>query len=63
VKKVPAKKVPAKKVPAKKKKKFEAAKEVRAIARERVGTVKPSRVIQPKNKPKPKPKPEELEEF
>jgi hypothetical protein len=42
-----------------KKKKFEAAKEVRAIARERVGTVKPSRVIQPKKKPKR----EELEEF
>jgi hypothetical protein len=35
-------------VPAKKKKKFEAGKEVRAIARERVGTVKPSRAIPPK---------------
>ncbi len=44
---------------AKKRKKFEAAKEVRAIARERVGTVKPSRVIPPKKKPKR----EELEEF
>ena len=39
-------------MPAKKKKKFEAGKEVRAIARERVGTVKPSRVIPPKKKPK-----------
>jgi hypothetical protein len=52
-------------VAAKKKRKFEAAKEVRAIARERVGTVKPSRVIAPKNTPK-KPKhqkPIEMEEF
>jgi hypothetical protein len=39
-------------MPAKKKKKFEVGKEVRAIARERVGTVKPSRVIPPKKKPK-----------
>jgi hypothetical protein len=37
-------------MPAKKNKKFEAGKEVRAIARERVGTVKPSRVIPPKKK-------------
>jgi hypothetical protein len=35
-------------VATKKKKKFVAAKEVRAIARERVGTVKPSRAIKPK---------------
>jgi hypothetical protein len=42
-------------VPAKKKKKFEAAKEVRAIARERVGTVKPSRAIPPKKPKHPKP--------
>jgi hypothetical protein len=39
-------------VAAKKKNKFEVGKEVRAIARERVGTVKPSRVIPPKKKPK-----------
>jgi hypothetical protein len=44
-----------------KKKKFEAGKEVRAIARERVGTVKPSRVIVPKKK-KTKPEPLETEE-
>jgi len=44
-------------VAAKKKKKFEAGKEVRAIARERVGTVKPSRVIPPK-KPKYRQPPE-----
>jgi hypothetical protein len=31
-----------------KKKKFDGRKEVRAIARERVGTVKPSKVIVPK---------------
>jgi hypothetical protein len=38
-----------------KKKKFVAATEVRAIARERVGTVKPSRAIIPKlEKTKPK---------
>jgi len=38
-----------------KKKKFEAGKEVRAIARERVGTVKPSRAIPPKKKKRPEP--------
>jgi hypothetical protein len=48
-------------VAAKKKKKFEAGKEVRAIARERVGTVKPSRVIPPKKKPKYQ-DPQEVEE-
>ena len=37
------------------KKKFDQKKEVRAIARERVGTVKPARVIVPKNQRK-KPK-------
>jgi hypothetical protein len=38
-----------------KKKKFDAPKEVRAIARERVGTVKPSKVIVPKQeRAKPK---------
>jgi len=42
-------------------KKFEAGKEVRAIARERVGTVKPSRVIPPK-KPKHR-EPVETEEI
>jgi hypothetical protein len=42
-------------VASKKKKKFEAAKEVRAIARERVGTVKPSRAIPPKKRKHPKP--------
>ena len=37
------------------KKKFDQKKEVRAIARERVGTVKPARVIVPKNlRKKPK---------
>ena len=52
-------------MPAKKKKKFEAGKDVRAIARERVGTVKPSRVIPPKKKREAKPKyrePDPLEE-
>jgi hypothetical protein len=38
----------------KKVKKFSAAREVRAIARERVGTVKPSREIRPKSEKKPK---------
>jgi hypothetical protein len=38
----------------KKLKKFSAPKEVRAIARERVGTVKPSREIKPKSEKKPK---------
>jgi hypothetical protein len=38
-----------------KKKKFDGRKEVRAIARERVGTVKPSKVIVPKQeRAKPK---------
>ena len=36
------------------KKVFDQEKEVRAIARERVGTVKPSRVIVPKAQKKPK---------
>jgi hypothetical protein len=35
-------------------KRFSAEKEVRAIARERVGTVKPGRVIVPKSARKPK---------
>jgi hypothetical protein len=34
--------------------KFDQPNEVRAIARERVGTVKPSRVITPKSLKKPK---------
>jgi hypothetical protein len=38
----------------KKKKAFDARKEVRAIARERVGTVKPEKVIEPKSTRKPK---------
>ena len=38
----------------KRKPKFDQKKEVRAIARERVGTVKPSRVIVPKAARKPK---------
>jgi hypothetical protein len=37
-----------------KRKEFSAQKEVRAIARERVGTVKPSKVIVPKSERKPK---------
>ena len=43
---------------------FDQKKEIRAIARERVGTVKPARVIVPKtqrNKPKHKKPPEALE--
>jgi hypothetical protein len=39
---------------ARKQKKFSAENEVRAIARERVGTVKASKVIQPKAERKPK---------
>jgi len=35
-------------------KKFSAEKEVKAIARERVGTVKPGKVIVPKSARKPK---------
>jgi hypothetical protein len=50
-------------VAAKKKRKFEAGKEVRAIARERVGTVKPSRVIPPKTNKKKNLDPAELEEL
>lgn len=51
---------------AKKKRTFDQKKEVRAIARERIGTVKASRPIEPKNtrkKPKhPKPPSEETED-
>ena len=36
------------------KKTFSAKKEIRAIARERVGTVKPAQVITPKSDRKPK---------
>lgn len=36
------------------KKTFDAKKEIRAIARERVGTVKPAQVITPKSDRKPK---------
>ena len=46
---------------AKTQEKFDQSKEVRAIARERVGTVKPSKAILPKNvrkKPKHKKSPE-----
>jgi hypothetical protein len=39
---------------ARKPKKFDAPNEVRAIARERVGTVKASKVIVPKSERKPK---------
>lgn len=39
---------------ARKPKRFSAEKEVRAIARERVGTVKPGKVIKPKSERKPK---------
>ncbi len=42
--------------------KFDAKKEVRAIARERVGPVKASKVIKPKSERKPKYKPDPLEE-
>jgi hypothetical protein len=45
---------------AKKLKRFSAEKEVRAIARERVGTVKPSQVIKPKSERKPKHKQDPL---
>ena len=47
---------------AKRPKKFSAPKEVRAIARERVGTVKPSVIIEPKSSRKPKHKPDPLQE-
>ena len=48
-------------MPSKKKQVFDANKEIRAIARERVGTVKPAKAIEPKErrKPKHKVKPEE----
>ena len=45
-----------------KKKVFSAPKEVRAIARERVGTVKPGIVITPKAERKPKYKTDPAEE-
>jgi hypothetical protein len=41
-------------MPGRKKKTFSAKKEIRAIARERVGTVKPAQVITPKADRKPK---------
>jgi hypothetical protein len=44
------------------KKKFDVKKEVRAIARERVGTVKSGRVIVPKAERKPKYKKDPLRE-
>ena len=44
------------------KKKFDAPKEIRAIARERVGTVKSGRVIVPKAERKPKHKKDPLQE-
>ena len=47
---------------AKKTKPFSARKEVRAIARERVGKVKPGQVITPKSERKPKYKKDPLEE-
>jgi hypothetical protein len=43
-------------------KRFSAEKEVRAIARERVGTVKPGKVIVPKSSRKPKYRPEDTPE-
>jgi hypothetical protein len=46
----------------KKSKLFDARKEVRAIARERVGKVKPGQVIAPKSERKPKYKKAPLEE-
>ncbi len=45
-----------------KKQKFSAKKEVRKLARERVGTVPASRVITPKSERKPKHKKQEGEE-
>jgi hypothetical protein len=44
------------------KKKFDAPKEVRSIARERVGVVKPGKVIVPKSERKPKYKQDPLAE-
>jgi len=49
-------------VAAKKKKKFDAKREIRGIARERVGSVPPGRVILPKTERKPKHKKEPIEE-
>lgn len=46
----------------KKKRAFDARKEVRAIARERVGPVKASKTIQPKSERKPKHKKDLLRE-
>lgn len=46
----------------KKSKRFDARREVRAIARERVGKVKPGQVIPPKSERKPKHKKTPLEE-
>ena len=43
-------------------KKFDMPKEIRAIARERVGTVKPQRVIVPKAARKPKHKQDPMRE-
>ncbi|MEX2263441.1 MAG: hypothetical protein WD696_15930 [Bryobacteraceae bacterium] len=44
-------------------KRFDASKEVRSIARERIGTVPPSQVVEPKDKrKKPKHKKREAEE-
>lgn len=43
---------------AKRPRKFSATKEIRAIARERVGVVKPSHAIIPKSERKPKHKPD-----
>lgn len=47
---------------ARKPKPFSAPKEVRAIARERVGPVKAGKVIKPKSERKPKYKPDPLAE-
>jgi hypothetical protein len=47
---------------ARKKKVFSAEKEVRAIARERVGTVKAAKVIMPKSERKPKYRKDPLED-
>ena len=46
-----------------KKRTFDAKKEVRAIARERIGRVKASRVIQPKSARKPKHKQDPLQDL
>jgi hypothetical protein len=48
---------------ARKKRVFSATKEVRAIARERVGTVKASKVITPKSERKPKHKEDPLKQL